>query len=291
MTIETQNPPESLVNGITVGTYMVRLARDDREILASQRLRYRVFYEEMQAHPSEETVREKRDFDDFDPICDHLLVIDTTAGDDPDDYVIGTYRVVRGAVARRHGGFYTADEFDIGRIEATPGEHLELGRSCVAREHRSRPTMQLMWLGISAYVFHYDIKIMFGCGSLHGTDVDAVADQLSYLYHFHLAPEEFRPVALPDRYVAMNRLPRDQLDPKRAPAALPPLIKGYLRLGGFVGDGAVVDEQFNTIDVCIQVQTERVTEKYYRHYARDQRAGAPNGGRDTGAREPGSGSA
>lgn len=261
---------------------MVRLARDESEIVASQRLRYRVFYEEMSAHPSPETAREKRDFDRFDPICDHLLVIDTAAGDDPDDYVIGTYRVVRGAVAHRHGGFYTAGEFDISRIEAVPGEVLELGRSCVAREHRSRPTMQLMWLGISAYVFHYDIKIMFGCGSLKGIDVDAVADQLSYLYHFHLAPEEFRPVALPDQFVAMDRLSKDAMDPKRALASLPPLIKGYLRLGGFVGDGAVVDEQFNTIDVCIQVQTERVTEKYYRHYARDLGMPGESSGRARG---------
>ena len=215
--------------------------------------------------------RERRDFDRFDPECDHLLVVDRSAGANPDDYVVGTYRLIRRSVAARQGGFYTRSEFNIDKIEAMPGEILELGRSCVAREHRNRPTMQLMWLGISAYVVHYDIGIMFGCASLVGTDVDAMAMPLSYLYHYHLAPESFRPRALAERYVDMNRLPKEAIDPLRALGELPPLIKGYLRLGGFVGDGAVVDEPFNTIDVCIQVKTELVTQKYMRHYERERR--------------------
>ncbi len=267
--------PPSLAAGIGLGNLCVRLARDEREILASQRLRYHVFYEEMSAKPSPDMAREARDFDDFDPVCDHLLVVDTAAGDEPDRYVVGTYRLIRRSAARLCGGFYSASEYDISRIEALPGEILELGRSCVERAHRTRPTMQLMWQGIAAYVFHYDITMMFGCASLAGTDVDAVAEPLSYLYHHHLAPEAFRPVALSHRYKAMNRLAKDEIDAKRALAALPPLIKGYLRLGGFVGDGAVVDEQFNTVDVCIQVKTDLVTQKYYRHYARDRRETGP----------------
>ncbi len=271
MTIDVRSLPESLATGFSAGALEVRLARDEAEILASQRLRYRVFYEEMAAHPTPETARARRDSDGFDPLCDHLLVVDRTAGPDPERYVVGSYRLIRREAARRHGGFYTAGEFDIAKIEALPGEILELGRSCVAREHRNRPTMQLMWLGISAYVFHYDIEIMFGCASLAGTDVDAVAGQLSYLHHYHRAPDTFCPVALPGRYVEMNRLAKDAIDPRRMLASLPPLIKGYLRLGGFVGEGAVVDEQFNTIDVCIQVKTELVTEKYVRHYERERR--------------------
>ncbi len=249
----------------------MRLASGEEEILASQRLRYRVFYEEMAAHPTPEMVAERRDFDCFDPHCDHLLVVDRSAGDDPEQYLVGTYRLIRRAAAARQGGFYTASEFDISGIESLPGEILELGRSCVAREHRNRPTMQLMWLGISAYVTHYDIGIMFGCASLAGTDISAVREQLSYLHHFHLAPESFRPRALADRYVDMNLIAKAEIDPRRALVSLPPLIKGYLRLGGFVGDGAVIDEQFNTIDVCIQVKTELVTEKYLRHYERQRR--------------------
>ncbi len=271
MSADVTTRPANLVTGLRVGNLEVRLASGEEEILASQRLRYRVFYEEMAAHPTPEMAAERRDFDGFDPHCDHLLVVDRSAGDDPEQYLVGTYRLIRRAAAARQGGFYTASEFDISGIESLPGEILELGRSCVAREHRNRPTMQLMWLGISAYVTHYDIGIMFGCASLAGTDISAVREQLSYLHHFHLAPESFRPRALADRYVDMNLIAKAEIDPRRALVSLPPLIKGYLRLGGFVGDGAVIDEQFNTIDVCIQVKTELVTEKYLRHYERQRR--------------------
>ena len=130
--------------------------------------------------------------------------------------------------------------------------------------------MQLLWRGLTEYVIHYDIGVMFGCASLHGTDPDALSLPLAYLYHNHLAPPALRPRALEDRYVDMNRLPADGIDRKAALFALPPLIKGYLRVGGFVGDGAVVDHQFNTTDVCVIVKTELVTGKYYRHYTRDQ---------------------
>jgi len=271
LSVDVTTQPANLVSGLRAGDLEVRLATGEAEILASQRLRYRVFYEEMAARPTPEMATARRDFDGFDPYCDHLLVVDRTAGDDPEAYLVGTYRLIRRAAAARQGGFYTASEFDISGIEALPGEILELGRSCVAREHRNRPTMQLMWLGISAYVMHYGIGIMFGCASLAGTDVAAVKEQLSYLYHFHLAPESFRPRALESRYVDMNLIAKDDIDPRRALVSLPPLIKGYLRLGGFVGDGAVIDEQFNTIDVCIQVKTELVTEKYLRHYERERR--------------------
>jgi L-ornithine Nalpha-acyltransferase len=131
--------------------------------------------------------------------------------------------------------------------------------------------MQLLWSGIAAYISHYDIVLMFGCASLPGTDPDTLAMPLSYLHYHHLAPPELRPRALTERYVDMCRLNRSAIDPTRALVALPPLIKGYLRLGGFVGDGAVIDEQFNTIDVCIVVKTDLVTEKYSRHYERQSR--------------------
>ena len=114
---------------------------------------------------------------------------------------------------------------------------------------------------------------MFGCASLHGTDPRALALPLAYLHHHHLAPPELRPRALEDRYVDMQLMPADAIEPMRALAELPPLVKGYLRLGGFVGDGAVVDEQFNTTDICIVVKTELVTDKYYKHYERRSREG------------------
>lgn len=263
--------PRELIDGIVNGSLEVRLALAEDEILASQNLRYRVFYEEMAAHPTAEMARDKRDFDSFDPFCDHLLVFDHSRGHDPRDAVVGTYRLIRRAAAARHGGFYTAGEFDIGKIVGLKGEILELGRSCVGRDHRTRPAMQLMWRGIAAYVFHYDIQIMFGCASLHGIDIGALAEPLSYLYNYHLAPEIYRPRALDDQYVNMDLVPAEAIDRRAVLKDLPPLLKGYLRLGGFVGDGAVIDEQFNTTDVCVLVKTDLVTAKYARHYERTSR--------------------
>ncbi|HEY5299878.1 MAG TPA: GNAT family N-acyltransferase, partial [Acetobacteraceae bacterium] len=162
-------------------------------------------------------------------------------------------------------------EYDIGAIDRFPGRLLELGRSCVDAAYRNRVVMQLLWRGIAAYVFEYQIDLMFGCASLPGTDPDAVAVELTYLYDNHLAPPALRPRALAQRFVEMRRLRATTVEPRRAFAQLPPLIKGYLRLGGFVGDGAVIDEQFNTTDVAIVVKTDLVTDKYYRHYERQLR--------------------
>jgi putative hemolysin len=254
------------------GRLQVRLAISPADIDAAQALRYRVFYEALGARPADGSAVRRRDVDRFDRDCDHLLVLDRGRGREA---VVGTYRLIRRAAAARLGGFYSAGEYDIARLIEYPGEILELGRSCVDAAYRQRPTMQLLWSGIAAYVFHHEIALMFGCASLSGTNLDALAAPLSYLYHRHLAPPPLRPIALAQRYVDMRRLPRDAIDPASALAALPPLIKGYLRLGGFVGDGAVVDEQFNTTDVCIVVKTDLVAEKYSRHYerqAKDQRA-------------------
>lgn len=255
---------------IRAGNMGVRIARTDAEIDAVQALRYRVFYNELGAKPDEEARQSLRDRDRYDAVADHLLVIDHAQGDGPDS-IVGTYRLIRRQAADRLGQFYSEDEYDLTSILAYDGQVLELGRSCVAAEYRSRAAMQLLWRGIAAYVFHHRIDLMFGCASLSGIDPDAVAVELSYLYHNHLAPRVMRPRALPHRYVDMRRVDRDTLDPKRALALLPPLIKGYLRLGGFVGDGAVIDPQFNTTDVAVVVKTDHVTDKYYRHYERQAR--------------------
>ena len=255
---------------IAAGALEVRLARSAAEIDAAQALRYRVFYEEMSAKPSAEMAARRRDFDEFDAIADHLLVLDHKLGDGPES-VIGTYRLIRRSAAKKLGRFYSAAEYDIGPIVAHPGEILELGRSCIDAHYRNRSGMQLLWRGIAAYVARYKIEIMFGCASLPGTDPKAQASPLSYLYHHHLAPPQLRPRALASRYVDMAILPPTAIKTRAALNALPPLIKGYLRLGGFIGDGAVIDHQFNTIDVCIVVKTDLVTDKYTKHYERKAR--------------------
>lgn len=255
---------------IRSGSLAVRLAESAAEIDAAQALRYQVFYDEMGAQPSAEIARCKRDIDGFDDVADHLLVIDHARGSGAQS-VIGTYRLIRRSAAARAGRFYSAAEYDVSTMIAYPGEILELGRSCVDASARTRPTMQLLWRGIAAYAAHHEIALMFGCASLPGTDPDASAVPLTYLHYHHLAPPGLRPRALPDRYVDMRRLTPDAIEPGKTLAGLPPLIKGYLRLGGFVGDGAVIDHQFNTTDVCIVVKTDLITEKYSRHYERQAR--------------------
>jgi L-ornithine Nalpha-acyltransferase len=263
-------PASARVVDIVSGPLQVRLAETDSDIDAALALRYRIFYDIMGARPIAGAEQQRRDRDRYDQICDHLLVLDHSRGSGA-EAVVGTYRLIRRDAAARIGAFYSAGEYDIAPLIAYPGEILELGRSCVDAGYRARPVMQLLWSGIAAYVFHYDIALMFGCASLPGTDPDALAAPLSYLYYHHLAPPALRARALPERFVDMRRLDPKRFDPNRTLGALPPLIKGYLRLGGFVGDGAVIDEQFNTTDVCIVVKTDLVAEKYSRHYERQSK--------------------
>ena len=251
---------------LKLGHLEVRLARSQSEIEASQALRYQVFYEECGAHPSEQVKMLKRDFDGVDDFCDHLLVIDHSLGN---NVIVGTYRFMRRDAATRYGTYYTAAEFEIEKLISQPGEIMELGRSCVHKSYRTRPVMQLLWRGIGAYISMHNVSLCFGCASFQGTDIEKYRDGMSYLYHYHLAPEELRARALPSLYHDMNMVSKDKLDKKKAMNQLPPLVKGYLRLGGFVGEGIVVDHQFNTVDVCIIAKRELMTERYSNRYTAD----------------------
>lgn len=254
---------------IDSGRYTVRLAEDEADVAAAQRLRYRVFVEEMGAATTAEDRALRRERDAFDSVCDHLILIDNEADcADPLDKVVGVYRLLRGAVAQAHGGFYTANEYDLSVFDGYEGEVLELGRSCVERSYRSGAAVQLLWMGLAQYVLGNGIGLMFGCASFAGTDVDAVAEQLSYLHHWHLAPAALRTKVRPGSSTPTDLLPMDQVNEAVAKRALPPLIKGYLRLGGWIGDGAYIDHAFNTIDVCIIIETARISEKHTRYYGR-----------------------
>ena len=265
------NARETGFGELRSGRLGVRLAASEAEVEAALALRYRVFYEECGAHADGAARQVHQDRDRFDAVADHLLVVDH-GEDDSAERVVATYRLIRAAAAAA-GSFYWAAEYDLSPVLAFPGVVMELGRSCVDPEYRGLPAMQLLWRGIAASVFHYGVGLMFGCASLPGTDPDALAAELTYLHTHHLAPPELRLRALPGRYVEMRRRDPASLNAKRALASLPPLIKGYLRLGGFVGDGAVVDAAFNTTDIAVVVQTDRVTDKYYRHYEREARDG------------------
>ena len=245
------------------GALEVRLATTAREVEEAQRLRYDIFYREMSAQPSPEMLATGRDFDEYDPICDHLLVVDHEEG----GKIVATYRLMTNEGAARSKGFYTSGEYDISAmLRARAGQRLlELGRSCVLKPYRTGPTMQLLWRGLLVYLLRNDIALMFGCASLPGTDPKALALQLSYLHHFHMSPEPERVRALPDRYVSMNMMPKEDIDEADALRALPPLIKGYVRTGSSVGDGAVIDHQFGTTDVFIYFPVAGVNPRWLKH--------------------------
>jgi len=251
---------------LRAGSLEVFVASRNEDIEASQKLRYRIFFEEMGAQPTAEIINAGRDMDTFDAVCDHLLVAEHQP--DGNVRVVGTYRLLRREAMKKIGRFYTAGEYDIGRIQQYAGEILEVGRSCVDPEFRNRAVMQLLWRGIGAYVGRFDIGLMFGCASFAGTDPKQHTLALAYLHHYHLAPEPLRLTALPQRYIDMNLLPKEAVDVKEAFALLPALIKGYLRLGGYVGLGAVIDPEYNTTDVSIVVKTDLVTDKYYQRYGK-----------------------
>ena len=254
-----------------LGTLEVRLAQTAAEIRQAQKLRYRVFFREGGATAALASRIIRRDFDAFDAICDHLLVIDHAAegtGLRGTPAVVGTYRLLRQDIAERHDGFYSAAEFDVGALIARHRDlrFLELGRSCVLAPYRNKRTLELLWHGIAAYSAQNRPDVMIGCASLEGTDPDQLALSLSFLHHHARAPEAWRTHALPHRTVEMNRMPKEAIDPKAALRGLPPLIKGYLRLGAHVGEGAVIDRQFGTTDVLIVLQMSAIKQRYYTHF-------------------------
>lgn len=250
---------------IRVNNLEVRLAHSVSDLNAAQALRYQVFYREMGVRPTDASHSLKRDVDGFDQICDHLLVIDTDHSADA-PCVIGTYRFLRGRVANRHSGFYSESEFNLDNLRQYPGEIMELGRSCINATYRRRGVMQLLWRGVAAYILKYDVQMMFGCASLQGTNLAGHRLVLSYLHKFHRGPRHLRPEAVLDKYISMELLKKKAIDRDLARSQLPPLLKGYLRLGGTIGDGAVIDRAFNTVDVCVMVETANVTDKYARHF-------------------------
>ncbi len=251
-----------------IGPLEVRLARTLREIEAAQRVRYRVFFEEMGASGDVRPGAGQLDADRFDEICDHLLVVDTTLPGSDLDRIVGTYRLLRDEVARDHGGFYSVEEFAFDDLVARhPGRRfMELGRSCVLPAYRSKRTIGVLWQGIWAYVHHHGIDVMAGCASFPGTVPARHAEALSFLAHHCRPTPEWDVAALPERHKTMDLMPREALDARAALNAMPPLVKGYLRLGAKIGDGCVVDAAFGTTDVFVILPVDAISQRYIDHY-------------------------
>ncbi|MGN6305271.1 MAG: GNAT family N-acetyltransferase [Mesorhizobium sp.] len=251
-----------------IGNLEVRLARNEAEVAAAQEVRYRVFYDEMGAHKGALQALDRRDADRFDPVCDHLLVLDSSISGPEHRRIVGTYRLLRQEAAVAAGGFYSQDEFDLpGLVARHPGERfLELGRSCVLPEYRSKRTIEVLWQGIWAYINHHRIGVMTGCASFPGVDPAAHAESLSYLAHHCRAGADWDIRAVPGRYHAMDLMPAEAINAKSAIAGMPPLVKGYLRLGARIGDGCVIDHDFRTVDVFIILPVSEISSRYVNYY-------------------------
>lgn len=251
-----------------IGNLEVRLARNEAEIAAAQEVRYRVFYDEMGARKDDLHALDRRDADRFDPVCDHLLVFDTSLVGPEHRRIVGTYRLLRQETAFAAGAFYSEDEFDIGHLIARhPGKRfLELGRSCVLPEYRSKRTIEALWQGIWAYINHYDVDVMIGCAAFSGVVPHAHAEALTYLNHHCRTAPDWHVRARADRYHPMNLMPIEAVDAKRAILAMPPLVKAYLRVGARFGDGCVIDDEFSTVDVYVVMPVAQIGARYVNYY-------------------------
>ncbi|MFP3382987.1 GNAT family N-acetyltransferase [Tritonibacter sp. SIMBA_163] len=241
--------------------FSVRIAETEQDLRAAQALRYEVFVRELGGSGAMVDHEAGLERDKFDPYFDHMLVSDDRLGE-----VVGVYRLLRSDQAQKLGQFYSEDEYDLSALRSSGRKLLELGRSCLHAEYRGGMAMFHLWNGLAAYVADHEIDVLFGVASFHGTDPQALAQPLSLLHANHLAPEDLR--VRSRAYQPMNLVDADQIDRRAAMVETPALIKAYLRLGGFVGDGAYVDHAFNTTDVCLILDTARMNERQSRLYTR-----------------------
>lgn len=226
-----------------------------------------MFAEEMGAPLSPARHLARLEADAFDDHCDHLLVLDHARA--AADAVVGTYRLMPGDRAPAAGGFYSAGEFDLTPLMANaadPARLVEVGRSCVAAGYRTNATVQMLWRGIAQYLAVHDVETLFGCASFPTPVAWTLAPALAYLHLNHLAAPERRVQALAGRATDMSGMCFADHDQQAIYRSLPPLIKGYLRLGAEVGQGAVIDEEFGTTDVFMQANVRQIPERYLVHF-------------------------
>lgn len=267
--VATKRPDARILGRI--GTLEVRLAETRAEIETAQALRFKVFVEEMGARLPAEAMHQKRDFDTIDRYCDHLLVLDTTLEGAALDQIVGTYRLLRQDVAERHDGFYSQSEFDVADLVGrNRGKRfLELGRSCVLPAYRTRRTLEALWQGNWAYALDHGVDVMFGCASFPGDKPQAHALALSFLNQAAAADAEWMVRAISGRGLSLDMMPVEAISPRAALSALPPLIKGYLRLGALVSSEAVIDRAFRTTDVLVVLPVKQISSRYINHYGAD----------------------
>ncbi len=251
----------------------IRLAASAEDIRVAQRLRYLVFHEEMGAQLSFENHAARLERDSYDDICDHLLVLCEGSRTESelsvhDGMVVGTYRLLQQSIAAQNHGFYSQAEFDMAPLLARKSnlQFLELGRSCVLKEHRGSAVVELLWQGIWNYVRQHHLDVMVGCASFEGTDINQHQAALRFLFQNAKAPSDWLVHAHASRRLEMSLEDTTKTDLKSIISNLPPLIKGYLRLGCYFGDDVVVDEAFNTIDMLVILPITQINRRYFARF-------------------------
>ncbi len=240
------------VSGRSAHALTVSLARDANEVYEAQRLRYKVFAEEMGARLS--SSEPGIDSDIYDPYCEHLIVRDPLK-----DQVVGTYRMLTGANARRLGGFCSDDEFDLTRLDHLRDQTVEVGRTCVHRDYRNGTVIALLWAGVAQYVAREGYRYLIGCASVSMADGGATAANVHYALQSACAsPPEYRVFPRLDLPLRRAR-PTEQL-------TIPPLIKGYVRLGAYMCGAPAWDPDFNTADLLMLLPMARLAPRYARHF-------------------------
>lgn len=235
----------------------IKIATNPREIVEAQRLRFQVFNLELNKG-LQSSYENGLDVDEFDPFCDHLIVRDIKSND-----VVGTYRMMRGAQARQHLGFYSEKEFDLSRIKDLNGELLELGRSCARKDYRDRALLPLMWEAIAEYVRANRVRYLFGCGSLYNTDVAEVSTIFALLKSKYYAPDNYRVEPVEGcRFNGLSDVQIDSSDEAVLFQILPSLIKGYLRIGALVCGPPALDAEFGTADFFLLLDFGNLKEAF-----------------------------
>ncbi len=247
-----QETRDNMVNAIPI--FKTQLAQTDDHVRQAQALRYAVFVEELGADGPLVDHKTRLEKDVFDAHAEQLLLLDLARADG--DQVVGVYRVMDDAGARGAGRYYSADEFDLSVLTGSGRRLLELGRSCLHKDYRGSAGVLHLWQGLAEIVRARHIDVLFGVASFHGTDLEAISPSLALLHQDHLAPEDIRV-----RSTAYSEMEGPVADRAAAMKQVPALIKAYLRLGGFVGDGAFVDVAFNTTDVCLILDLARMNPK------------------------------
>lgn len=251
-----------------LGVLSTRLAENQAELKEAQKIRYQVFCDELsaaqQASPETRLEQEQHDL-----ICDHLLVLDNSDRKNPK--TVGTQRFLVKRSKDTHLPFRSQSEFDLETLASLHPQKsfMELGRSCILEAYRSKRTMELMWHGTWSYAVKNKVDVMTGCASFYAKSPEEISLVLGFLSTLTTDRPEWQVQPTSPKSVSIKQYEKLVKDPKRAIRALPPLIKGYLRLGAYFSNSVVTDEEFGTIDIAVILPVENINPRYVSYYGAD----------------------